>query len=187
MELATFIVIGLVMGIIFGFALEKSKVFAPAVILRQLTLQNFIMLKLMGSIILTGMVAILLMNLFGDQPLHVKTTHFGYNAIGGVILGIGIALAGACPGTVLAQVGAGYSDSRLTLLGALCGALCFGTFKDQILSVLPGSDLGKVTIMSQFDISFLSVAAVVVPLGLIGLFILEKRRSWKDEANEGMD
>mgnify|MGYP000355398640 CR=1 FL=1 len=36
---------GLLMGIVFGFALEKSRVFEPGVIVGQMQLRNFLMLK----------------------------------------------------------------------------------------------------------------------------------------------
>lgn len=45
MSLPLAILIGLLMGTVFGFALEKSRVFEPGVIVGQMQLSNFIMLK----------------------------------------------------------------------------------------------------------------------------------------------
>ena len=47
-------------------------------------------------------------------------------ALGGAILGAGMAVGGACPGMVLPQVGTGLPNALLTTLGGLVGALCFG-------------------------------------------------------------
>lgn len=47
-------------------------------------------------------------------------------ALGGAILGAGMAIGGACPGMVLPQVGTGLPNALLTTLGGLLGALCFG-------------------------------------------------------------
>ena len=45
MSLSIAIVVGLLMGTVFGFALEKSRVFEPGIIVGQMQLRNFIMLK----------------------------------------------------------------------------------------------------------------------------------------------
>ena len=45
MSLTFAIIVGIAMGIVFGFALEKSRVFEPGIIVGQMQLRNFIMLK----------------------------------------------------------------------------------------------------------------------------------------------
>ena len=54
MSLVTAILIGLLMGAVFGFALEKSRVFEPGVIVGQMQLRNFIMLKVFLTAVATG-------------------------------------------------------------------------------------------------------------------------------------
>ena len=44
MSIVTAVLIGLAMGAVFGFALEKSRVFEPGMIVGQMQLSNFIML-----------------------------------------------------------------------------------------------------------------------------------------------
>ena len=46
--------------------------------------------------------------------------------LGAALLGVGMATAGACPGMVLAQVGAGVENSGITLVGGFLGALVYG-------------------------------------------------------------
>ncbi|KAL3885197.1 hypothetical protein ACJMK2_025288 [Sinanodonta woodiana] len=46
--------------------------------------------------------------------------------MGPFVLGIGMTLSGACPGMVLAQVGAWSANSIFTLIGCLFGALTYG-------------------------------------------------------------
>ena len=46
MSVLAAILTGLAMGAVFGFALEKSRVFRPGVIVGQMQLQNFLMLKI---------------------------------------------------------------------------------------------------------------------------------------------
>ena len=54
-------------------------------------------------------------------------------ALGGMVLGAGMALAGACPGTVLVQVGTGVRGSALTAVGALGGALAYALLEPDVL------------------------------------------------------
>lgn len=47
------------------------------------------------------------------------------NVVGGVLLGCGMALAGACPGTVIPQAALGVTPGRWTLAGGLLGGLAW--------------------------------------------------------------
>ena len=118
-SVALAIVIGLLMGIVFGFALEKSRVFEPGMIVGQMQLRNFIMLKVFLTAVATGAVVLAVLNGFGFVKLQPKAALYAADVVGGLILGAGIALAGACPGTTLAQIGVGYRDAMFTLVGGL--------------------------------------------------------------------
>ena len=125
MSLTVAILVGLLMGIVFGFALEKSRVFEPGIIVGQMQMRNFIMLKVFLTAVATGAVVLAALNGFGLVKLQPKAALYAADIVGGVILGVGIALAGACPGTTLAQVGVGYRDALFTLVGGVIGAVTF--------------------------------------------------------------
>ncbi|WP_163103969.1 YeeE/YedE thiosulfate transporter family protein, partial [Acinetobacter baumannii] len=65
----------------------------------------------------TGAVVLAALNGFGLVKLQPKAALYAADIIGGLLLGAGISLAGACPGTTLAQVGSGYRDALFTLAG----------------------------------------------------------------------
>jgi uncharacterized membrane protein YedE/YeeE len=50
------------------------------------------------------------------------------NVIGGVLLGMGMALTGACPGTVLPQVATGIESGSRVLFGGLIGGILYSKF-----------------------------------------------------------
>jgi uncharacterized membrane protein YedE/YeeE len=50
------------------------------------------------------------------------------NVLGGLTLGVGMALSGTCPGTMYAQIGAGFRSSLAALAGALGGGVAFTRF-----------------------------------------------------------
>ena len=87
--------LGLVMGIIFGFALEKSRVFEPGMIISQFQLRKFIMLKVFLTAIVTGLIVFAIFFSFGFERLNWKMTIYGADIVGGLLLGTGIAIAGA--------------------------------------------------------------------------------------------
>ena len=118
------ILTGLTMGVVFGIALEKSRVFEPGMIVGQMQLRNFIMLKIFLTAVATGAVVLAALNGFGFVKLQPKAALYAADVVGGLLLGAGIALAGACPGTTLAQIGVGYRDAMFTLAGGLFGARC---------------------------------------------------------------
>ena len=119
------ILTGVLMGIVFGFALEKSRVFEPGIIVGQMQLRNFIMLKIFLTAVATGAVVLAVLNGLGYVKLQPKAAIYAADIVGGLILGAGISLAGAFPGTTLAQIGVGYRDALFTLFGGLCGAVAF--------------------------------------------------------------
>lgn len=62
-----------------------------------------------------------------ERPVRANSTlnlwsPFDANLIGGSLVGVGMALSGACPGTVLVQLVLGISSAKATASGALLGA-----------------------------------------------------------------
>jgi len=187
MSVFTAILIGLGMGAVFGVALEKSRVFEPGIILGQMQLRNFLMLKIFLTAVATGLVVLAVLNGLGYTKLFPKPTLFGADIIGGALLGAGIALAGACPGTVAAQIGAGYRDSWFTLAGGLLGAVVFTYAEPTLKPVLLSGGPGKLTLAGITGVPFWLLAlgfAVVLVAGLAGL---ERWRSWREEIGPAAD
>jgi len=114
------LVLGLLAGIVFGFLLQKGGAAKYDVIMGQLLLKDFTVIKIMLSAIVVGMIGIYLLKGIGMIELHPKPGSIGMTIIGGLIFGIGFALLGYCPGTISAAVGQGNLDA---LLGGLIGIL----------------------------------------------------------------
>ncbi|OYW58846.1 MAG: hypothetical protein B7X99_10230 [Rhizobiales bacterium 17-65-6] len=187
MSLLQAILIGLVMGAVFGFTLEKSRVFEPGMIVGQMQFRNFIMLKVFLTAVATGAVVIAALHGFGLVKLGPKATFYAADVIGGLMLGAGIALAGACPGTVLAQVGVGYRDAIFTLLGGLAGAAVFGYAEPALKPLLFASGPGKITFMDLTGLSY-PVLALGLAVVLVGVLVaLEVWRPWRTDLGRDVD
>jgi uncharacterized membrane protein YedE/YeeE len=186
MTVLTAVLIGLATGIVFGFALEKSRVFEPGVIVGQMQLRNFLMLKIFLAAVITGLIVLAVMNGIFGVKLSLKPLLYKADVVGGLVLGAGIALAGACPGTALAQVGAGYRDAILVVLGGIAGALTYGYFDTPITAFF--AEKGEKVGFDQLLGMPFWMAAIACALLLAGvLWALETRQSWRSETGADND
>lgn len=186
MSVMSAILIGLAMGAVFGFALEKSRVFEPGVIVGQMQLRNFTMLKVFLSAVATGLVVLAVLNGLGLVSLSPKATLYVADIAGGLLLGVGITLAGACPGTVLAQIGAGYRDAWATLAGGLAGAAAFSYLEPALRPWISGGP-GKLRLDTLLGLPFWPVALGLAALLVVLLVAMERRRPWRGELGDDVD
>lgn len=187
MSLTFAIAAGLAMGIVFGFALEKSRVFEPGMIVGQMQLRNFIMLKVFLTAVATGAVVLAALNGFGWVKLQPKAALYAADIVGGLLLGAGIALAGACPGTTLAQVGAGYRDAIFTLAGGLCGALAYSYATPALSGTFLASGGGRIVLSDLIGVPYWQ-AALALAAALVAVLIgLERYADWRDELGGDFD
>src|SRR3989338_9085664 len=117
---------GIGSGLVFGVALEKGDVHRPLTIWRQMNMQKFTMVKMFLSAAASGAVAIGAMNALGlNSQEHVKPLFPLANVLGGLLLGAGMTVTGACPGTVFAQLGSGVGTAPYVLAGGAVGAMLY--------------------------------------------------------------
>ena len=187
MSLTLAIVVGIAMGIVFGIALEKSRVFEPGIIVGQMQMRNFIMLKVFLTAVATGAVVLAVLNGFGYVKLQPKAALYAADIVGGLLLGVGITLAGACPGTTLAQIGAGYRDALFTLLGGLAGAVTF-TYAQPVLSkTFLAQGGGKLIFTDLFGVPYWMGALALAAVLVVILIALEAWRPWRDDLGNDVD
>ncbi|KAK1827611.1 hypothetical protein QBC39DRAFT_266732 [Podospora conica] len=138
----------LVSGAAFGAALTASGVFQPTVILGQLQFQNFQMIQ--TFLTATGTSAFLVtiarqLNLLSAKPRSFSPiglfAPYDGNILGGALLGAGMLLSGACPGTVFAQIGLGVRSGFYALEGAtIAGIVWTGLLHPLIQKRLAAAD-----------------------------------------------
>lgn len=126
-------VIGLLLGIGFGFFLQKGNVTSYDVIIGQLLLTDFTVLKLMLSAVIVGLIGLHLLKYLGWIEFHVFRGSVGSTVIGGCIFGLGFAILGLCPGTLAGAIGTGQMDALFGGgVGMLIGAGIFTHFYPMI-------------------------------------------------------
>ena len=171
------LIAGLIFGIIFGFLLQKGGVTKYDVIVGQLLLTDFTVLKIMLSAVVTGMTGIYFMKGMGWIELYPKSGSFGTNVIGGLIFGGGFAVLGYCPGTLAGAIGNGYLDALTGgLAGVLLGAGLFASFYPGLnKKILRTGDYGDITFPRLFKINDWFVVIPVCLMIVLFLFWLESK------------
>ncbi|MEJ5310799.1 MAG: DUF6691 family protein [Anaerolineae bacterium] len=170
------LVLGLLAGIAFGFLLQKGGVTNYDVILGQLLLTDFTMLKVMLSAVVTGMIGVHALRSLGLARLHPKSGSVGRTVVGGLIFGVGFAVLGYCPGTISGAIGQGSLDALIGgTVGILVGSWLFATFSPKLQKpVLSKGDFGPLTLPELLKVN---AWVVVVPAAVIlttFLFALER-------------
>jgi uncharacterized protein len=167
---------GLAFGIVFGFLLHKGGATKYDVIIGQLLLTDFTVVKIMLSAVLTGMIGIYAMKTLGLVEIYPKSGSFGKNIIGGLIFGIGFAVLGYCPGTIAGAIGNGYLDALVGgLAGILIGSGLFAALYPRLsLAILNKGDFGDLTLPRLFKVNDWIVVIPVVALIFLLLYWLER-------------
>ncbi len=162
--------VGLVVGFLFGFFLQKGGVTHYDVILGQLLLKDFTVVKIMLSAMVTGMIGVHFLRSLGWATLHPKPGSLGSVVIGGLLFGVGFGLLGYCPGTLAGAIGQGALDALLGgLIGILIGAGIFAELFPSLESkILQKGYFGEVTWPELLKVN---PWGVVVPVG-VGVVVL---------------
>ncbi len=159
------LIFGLVMGIIFGFLLQKGGAAKYDVIIGQLLLKDFTVIKIMLSAVVVGMIGIHAMREMGLVQLHPKPGSIGMTVIGALIFGIGFALLGYCPGTISAAIGQGNLDALLGgFIGILIGSGIFAHLYPGLDGILKKGWFGEITLPELLKVN---PWVVIIPLCLL--------------------
>ena len=174
------LLLGLVIGIVFGVLLQKGQVAKFSVIVGQFILKDWTVVKIMSTAVIVGSVGVYGLIAAGFAELHVKPFLIGGVLLGGVLFGIGMAVLGYCPGTGVAACGEGKPDAMVGVLGMFAGALAFVFLWPKLQPIINGlGDLGKITFPTATNSSPWIWIVGLMSVGLVALFVLARRkRSW---------
>ena len=114
----------LLIGIAFGFTLERAGLGNAPKLAGQFYGTDFTVLKVMFSAIVTAMLGLFWLSRFGVIDLAevaVPETWLAPQLAGGLLFGIGFVVAGLCPGTSCVAAATGRGDGLAVMLGLLAG------------------------------------------------------------------
>ncbi len=125
-------------GMLFGFVLSRVGASEFDLIFGMFTGQN---LKLAWVILFAILIGHLGMRFLtgtqgknrtkSGQRINISHKKLGrWSLLGGALFGVGWGMAGACPGTVLAQIGEGKLLGLFTLAGMVAGTYLYAVLKE---------------------------------------------------------
>jgi len=169
----TQLIMALFIGIVFGFLLQKGEAASYAVVMEQLLLRDFTVVKIMLSAVIVGMAGIYSLRAGNHIRLHPKQGSLGSVVPGGIIFGAGFALLGYCPGTLAAAAGQGSLDALLAgIPGMIAGAWIYAVLYPKLNArVLGFGNIGSVSIPSCLKIHE-ALAVPLIMLILTGILLL---------------
>ena len=99
----------------------------------------FHMYGIIGTAVVLGVIFVQILKRFRVKSFYGEPIEFcpkdksiARYAIGGVIFGLGWALAGACPGPMFTLVGAGYVPILIVIVAAVLGTFVYGLVRDKL-------------------------------------------------------
>jgi len=137
----------LLLGFLFGAALQYSKLNRYNTISGMATLENYAVAKAIAVAIGVGAVLIAVEVGLGLASYHIKPLLLGGIALGGIIFGAGMAILGYCPGTLPVSLGEGSVDALIGIAGALAGGFVYTIIVPSVSSLL-GPDLGSISLFT---------------------------------------
>lgn len=165
---------GLLFGFVFGFLLHKGGATSYDVIIGQLLLTDFTVLKIMLSAVVVGAIGIHALQSRGRVKLSPSGGSWGKNAVGGLIFGVGFALLGYCPGTIAGAIGSGRLDALVgglpgILLGSWLFALVYPRVRDGLLrkGAFEKVTLPELVRLPRWSVIGPLAAAIVTALALV--------------------
>ena len=129
----------LTIGIFFGIIMFKSEAASWFRIYEMFQFGSFHMYGIIGSALVLGVIGVQIIKKYkikaisgAEMNLHPKKKGVTNYLFGGIIFGLGWALAGACPGPMYVLAGAGYYSILVVIAGALLGTFVYGVVKDKL-------------------------------------------------------
>jgi uncharacterized membrane protein YedE/YeeE len=129
----------LAIGVFFGIVMYKSEAASWFRIYEMFHFGSFHMYGIIGSALLLGIIGVRFIKKRAIKPrdgseMQLKPKEKGVTRYlaGGIIFGLGWALAGACPGPMYVLAGAGYPYILVVIAGAVFGTFVYGLIKDRL-------------------------------------------------------
>lgn len=174
--------LAVVLGIAFGFVLERSGLGRAQKLVGQFYGTDMTVLKVMFTAIATAMLGLVILSGVGLLDLGAVQlrypTYLWPMVAGGFALGAGFVMSGYCPGTSFVATASGKLDGVATVLGVVAGSLLYA----EVLPLLGGfqstGQLGTLTLASWLGIPSGAVAVGVIVLAVLAFLGAERIERW---------
>ncbi len=162
---STSLLVALVIGIAFGWFLERGGMGSATKLAGQFYLTDMSVLKVLFSAVVTSMLGVFWLAELGwlDLPLvYLPPTYLLPQLAGGVVFGLGFVMGGLCPGTSCVSAATGRRDGLAVVGGMLFGVFLFNESFPWIEPFYRSTPMGQITIPEILGVPFGWVVFAVV-------------------------
>jgi hypothetical protein len=164
------LVVAFVLGIGFGFFLERAGFGSARKLAAQFYLYDMSVFKVMFTAIVTALLGVTYLGWIGVLDLsqvYLVPTYLGPQLLGGLVLGIGFVVGGYCPGTSVAALATGRFDALVYALGIFAGTILYAEVYPGIKGFVNADAMGQVTLpeVLQLPWGVLAFAVVLIAVG----------------------
>jgi uncharacterized protein len=170
------LVVAFVIGIGFGFFLERAGFGSAKKLTSQFYLDDLAVFKVMFTAIVTAMLGVFYLSWLGIMDLSLVdlvNTNLWPQVVGGLVLGFGFVIGGYCPGTSMVAAATGRVDAVVFVLGVMAGVLGFGGVFPVFKGFYQSGDFGRLTLPQVFHLSYGLVVFLVVVMAVGGFVAAE--------------
>ena len=173
----TSLLIALVIGIFFGFFLERGGLGNATKLVGQFYFYDMTVFKMMFTAIITAMLGLFWLSYFGFLDLslvYLIPTYIVPQIVGGFIFGVGFVMGGLCPGTSCVSLTTGRLDAVVLIFGMIFGIFVFGECFPLIRNFYYSTAMGDATFPQLFNVSYGVTVFMAVIIALGGFVAAEK-------------
>ncbi|MDO9073035.1 MAG: YeeE/YedE thiosulfate transporter family protein [Rubrivivax sp.] len=187
-SLAAELAIALVLGVGFGFALERAGFGSARKLTAVFYLYDMAVTKVMFTAVVTTLVGLAVLSgvgLFDMSEIYLEPTNWTAQIVGGALFGAGFVVGGYCPGTSMAALATGRKDGMLFALGMLVGVWAYAEFTPGLDEWYKATASGVITLPEATGITmgwWALIFVAVLAFGAWGMAKLEKRFAYLNPA-----
>ena len=171
------LVIALLSGIGFGFALEQAGFSSTKKLVGLFYGYDFTVLKVFFTAGVTAMIGVLLLAHFGFLDLtliYINPTYLWSALVGGAIMGLGFVIGGFCPGTSVCAASIGKIDGLAFVFGSALGIVLFAETYPFFKDIYLAENWGPVLINEMLGMSKLAFAFLLTAIAFIAFYLTHK-------------
>ncbi len=164
-------IVAILIGIAFGFALERAGLGNARKLAGQFYFTDFTVFKVMFSAILVAMLGAFWLGRLGIIDLrgvYVPETWLAPQLIGGLLFGAGFVVAGLCPGTSCVAAATGRGDGLAVVLGMFAGVLITGLAFAPLQRFHESTSRGSLTLPELLHVPYGAMVFAIVLMALLG-------------------
>ena len=173
----TELVTAVAIGTAFGAALERAGLGSARKLVGQFYGTDLTVFKVMFSAIVVAMLGAFWLGRIGLLDLsrvEVPGTWLVPQAVGGVVFGVGLAMAGLCPGTSCVAAASGRGDGLAVVAGMFSGVLITGVAFAPLRGLYEATARGPLTLPGWLGVPYGAVVVAVVAIALVGFAAAER-------------